>query len=374
MSNENSSPRWLELTVRAEAEAVESVSELFSTYGYNQGVVIEEQVEPGPDGGAVIDPKALVIVRTYLPLDLDAVTPDSNENEESRLLTTEQKVQKLRESIWHLSRLRRIEPLEVVEKREEDWANAWKEFYQVHRIGKRSVIKPPWQEFTPQPDDIVIEMDPGMAFGTGLHPTTRLCLQLLEEYLPLRQSQLAQEYTDNKAQAKVLDLGTGSGVLAIAAAKMGASPVFALDTDPVAVRVAKENFERNSLQTAIRAEVGSVAVVPGQTDGFYAFPDEVQRTPRIVAEAMPFDLIIANIIARIISALAQPMAAALKPGGLLIASGIINTHADDTIATLEAAGFQLVTRLEEEDWVALVARRGYALDEAPDVDTEAHPS
>ncbi len=355
------SPRWYELTVLAEPEAVESVSELFATYGYNQGVVIEEQVEPGPDGGAFVDPKALVTVRTYLPLDIDEVTPATDDNPDTHLLTTPEKLQKLREGIWHLSRLRHIEPLEVAEKREEDWANAWKEFYQVHRIGRRSVIKPPWQEYTPAPDDIVIELDPGMAFGTGLHPTTRLCLQLLEDYLP--------QYQPDGA-AKLLDLGTGSGVLAIAARKLGAQPVFALDTDPVAVKAARENFERNGLQDQIQAHVGSLAVISGTTDGFYVFPDEVQRTPPAIVQSAPFDLIVANIIARIITALAPAFASATRPDGLLIVSGIINTHADETQLALETAGFRLLQRLEEEDWVAMVLK----LVATPLEITEGYPS
>lgn len=349
-SEDKESPRWLELTTRAVPEAVESVSYLFTIYGYNQSLVIEEEFEPGPDGGGTINPKALVTVRTYLPLDVDDVAPETDPSEISKSLTTEEKVKKLREGVWHLGQLLRVEPLEVVERREEDWMNAWKEYYQVHRIGKRSVIKPPWQEYEAQPDDVVIEIDPGMAFGTGLHPTTRLCLQLLEDYLP--------SYAAEHSHApKILDLGTGSGVLAIAASKLGGAPVLAVDTDPVAVKVSRENFERNQQQDKIQAEVGSLAVVSGTTDGFYAFPDEVQRTPSVVANAMPFDIIVANIIARIISALAQPIADALSPNGLLIASGIINTHADDTVAALQAAGLEILQRLEEEDWVALVARK-----------------
>jgi ribosomal protein L11 methyltransferase len=192
-----------------------------------------------------------------------------------------------------------------------------------------------------------------MAFGTGLHPTTRLCLELLEEYLPKYQK-YQNTAEANLKRPKVLDLGTGSGVLAIAAQKLGAESVYALDTDPVAVKVSRENFERNGLLTQIQAEVGSIAVVPGSTDGFYAFADEVQRTPAVITQAMPFDIVVANIIARIITALAPALAAALCPSGLLIVSGIINNHADETQAALEIAGFQILQRLEEDDWVAMV--------------------
>ncbi len=332
---ENGVGGWLELSVRAVPEAVEPITELFARYGYNQGVVIEEAVEPGPDGGALIDPTAPVTIRTYIS-------------------TTDQaalgQLEKVRQGLFYLGRLLPIEDLQVAERREEDWANAWKEFYQVHRVGRRSVIKPPWQEYTALPDDIVIEIDPGMAFGTGLHPTTRLCLQLMEDQL------------DPAIHQKVLDLGTGSGILAIAAARLGVPYILGLDTDPVAVQSAKENVERNGLTGQIVMETGSLAIeenISGE-GGFYAFSAEAQRPPDELARSLPFDGIIANIIARILIALAEPMTAALKPGGLLITSGIIGERADEVDAALQKAGLERVERLEESDWVAFAHRRPLA--------------
>ncbi len=321
---------WLELSVRAEPEAVEAITELFARYGYNGGVVIEEEIQPGPDGGAVVDPLALVMVRTYI------TRADGAAN-----------LPKLREGLFYLGKLRHIEELQVAERHEEDWANAWKEFYQVHRVGRRTVIKPPWQEYTPLPDDIVVEIDPGMAFGTGLHPTTRLCLQLLEDRL------------DPAQHAKILDLGTGSGILAIAAARLGAPYVLGLDTDEVAIRSARENVARNGLSGQIQMETGSLAVesVEGKTGGFYSFSQEAQKPPAALTQNLPFDFLIANIIARILIALAEPMAQVLRPGGLLITSGIIEERANEVAQALEAAGLALVERRDENDWVAFAHTR-----------------
>jgi ribosomal protein L11 methyltransferase len=322
---------WLELSVRAEPEAVEAITELFARYGYNQGVVIEEAVQAGPDGGAVVDANALVTIRTYVSV------ADAN-------IET---LEKVREGLFYLGKLRQIEELQVTERREEDWANAWKEFYQVHRVGRRSVIKPPWQPFEAQPGDVVIEIDPGMAFGTGLHPTTRLCLQLLEDRL------------DPQVHAKALDLGTGSGILAIAAAKMGVAYTVGVDTDPVAVRAARENIERNGLLGQIVVEAGSLAIERDQSEGgFYSFAEDAQKPPAVLEEALPYDLIIANIIARVLIALAVPMVQALRPGGLLICSGIIAEKADAVVEALAAAGLQNIERRVENDWVALVGDRG----------------
>lgn len=340
--------------MEAEPEAVEAITELFARYGYNQGVVIEEQVQPEPDGGAVIDPTAQVKIRTYLPLepetDLQTLTEKAEEEDaspEAASLGQHERIQKLREGLYYLGMMRKIGPLEVAERQEEDWANAWKEFYQVHRVGRRSVIKPPWQPYEAAPDDLVIEIDPGMAFGTGLHPTTRLCLILLEDHL-------------NPAQhKKVLDLGTGSGILAIAAAKLNAPQVIGVDTDPVATRAAQENIERNGLKDHVVIETGSLAVEAGSKaeGGFYSFSEEAQKQPPALTAALPFDAVIANIIARIIVALSESLGRSLRPGGLLITSGIIAERAVEVEESLAAAGFELVEHREESDWVAFAHRK-----------------
>src|SRR5438552_18109178 len=206
---------WLELSVEVDPEAVESVSELFARYGYNAGVVVEQSLlapqEEQSDWETLthpeIDPTRPVGVRTYLPNDEDAP----------------RKRQQVEQALWHLGQMRQISPLRVEVREEEDWANAWKAYYGIQRVGERIVIKPSWLEYKPREGDVVLDLDPGMAFGTGLHPTTRLCLTALEERV--------------RPGMKILDLGTGSGIVAIAAAKLGGPSVrvVALDTDNVAV-------------------------------------------------------------------------------------------------------------------------------------------
>jgi ribosomal protein L11 methyltransferase len=202
---------------------------------------------------------------------------------------------------------------------EEDWAHAWKQYFKPQRIGQRLVIKPSWEAYAPEPADLVIEMDPGMAFGTGLHATTRLCLQGLEARVT--------------PGVRVADVGTGSGILAVAAILLGAEHVAATDNDPLAVRIARENAQRNGLSARITVDEASLPP-PGT-----------------------FGLITANILADIILAMADELVAALAPGGVLIASGIIDTRADAVHRGLEAAGLTWETTETEGEWVAIHARR-----------------
>jgi ribosomal protein L11 methyltransferase len=210
---------------------------------------------------------------------------------------------------------------EFRELTEDDWANAWKKHYHVLHVGQRIVIKPSWQEHQPRPDEVVIELDPGMAFGTGLHPTTQMCLRALEEHL--------------KPGAKVLDLGTGSGILAIAAAKLGAGSVLALDNDPLAVRVARANVWANGVQNLVAVEHGSL--------------DKVTEE---------FELVLVNILARVIVELAdQGLVNRVRPTGLLIAAGIIEEQEAEVAAALGEHGMGIVERRQEKDWVTLVGGR-----------------
>jgi len=315
---------WLEISVEVDQEAVEPVSELFARLGYNGGVVVEQAVE-GPQAEQnswdelqfpEIDPNRPISVRTYLPLDGEA--------EETR--------KRIEESLWHLGRMRPVGELRVRECKEEDWANAWKAFYGVQRMGKRIVIKPSWLEYTPKEDDVVLDLDPGMAFGTGLHPTTRLCLEALEDYVPK-----LIEGDDTEVQ-NVLDLGTGSGILAIAAAKLGGDhvKVAAYDTDPVAVDATLQNVARNGLAQQIEVGLGSAAAT--KADG-------------------PYDLIVANILASVIIDLSKSLAGLLAPGGTLISSGIFFERGEGVKAALERAGLALREERKEGDWLCLVSVR-----------------
>lgn len=307
---------WLELSVEVDPEAVEPVSELFARLGYNGGVVVEQPliVPEGeyPDWSALqqpeIDPNRPVSVRTYLTDDEEAAP----------------KREEIEQALWHLGRMREVGALLVKPCKEEDWANAWKEYYGIQRMGRHIVIKPSWLQYTPKEGDVVLDLDPGMAFGTGLHPTTRMCLAALEEYV--------------QPNTNILDLGTGSGILAIAAAKLGGPgvQVAALDTDQVAVDATRENVERNSLLDRISVRRGSAVAAE---------------------ETGPYDLIVANILATVIIELSKSLHDLLAPGATLIASGIFIERGDNVIEALERAGLPVRRRIQEGDWLCLVSDR-----------------
>jgi ribosomal protein L11 methyltransferase len=204
---------------------------------------------------------------------------------------------------------------------EEDWAEAWKAHFHPIPIGKRLVVAPTWSEFSPKPDQIVVWLDPGMAFGTGSHPTTQLCLEALERFV--------------EGGETALDWGTGSGVLAVAAAKLGASRVVAGDIDPLAVSIARENAIKNDAADRIVFLVG-----------------ETPSCARVQC-----DLATCNILAGVIITLADDLASSIKEGGLLLASGIIDSRETEVASALEMAGFHLTETLRRGEWVALIARR-----------------
>jgi ribosomal protein L11 methyltransferase len=326
---------WLELSVDVESEAVESVSELLAQYGYNGGVVVDQPIIAGADGPEYsFDTSRPVTVRTYLPLDERA--------EETR--------QRIEQALWHFGQMRTVGALSVRPLEEEDWANAWKQHYTIQRIGARTVIVPSWLEYTPQLDDIVLRLDPGMAFGTGLHPTTQLCVGFIEQHVT--------------PGMQVLDLGCGSGILAIAAARLGAT-VLALDTDSIAVTATRENVERNDVAGLVSVAEGSLGGGAALDHWLYPTPDDRPPTTddsdnqsSVVSGQQSFDLIVANIIARVLSALAADMAGALTSAGTLIASGIIADREHEVVAAFAEAGLVPLERSQEGDWVALVYRKG----------------
>jgi ribosomal protein L11 methyltransferase len=328
---------WLELSVDVDPEAVESISELLAREGYNGGVVVDQPIIPGADGPEYsFDASKPVTLRTYIPVD-------------ERVEAVRARVE---HALWHFGQIRPVGPLRVRSLEEEDWANAWKQHYTVHHIGERTVIVPSWLEYEAQPGDIVLRLDPGMAFGTGLHPTTQLCLAFIEHYV--------------KSGASVLDLGCGSGILAVAAARLGAT-VLALDTDPIAVEATRENVTRNDVAGRVTVAEGSLGA--GATMGHWlSWDTETRRQGDKETDTSPFppvplssllgvDLIVANIIARVLAALAQDMADALKPGGTLIASGIIADREQEVVDAFAAARLAPRERRQEGDWVALVYQK-----------------
>jgi len=303
--------RWLELTVETHPEAIESVSELLSQYTPG-GVAIEEPFE-------LIDEGQEYRVLVGQPVKVYGYLPVDGTEEDAR--------QRVAEGLWHLSSLGAhfVGDLQTRIVNEEDWANAWKDYFHVTHIGQRLVIRPSWRTYTPQRDEVVLELDPGMAFGTGLHPTTRMCLEQIERY--------------TRPGMRALDVGTGSGILALAAARLGASSVYCIDNSSVAVESATANAAANDLSDRLTVVLGVL--------------DEAEAA-RLQGQ---FDLVLANIIARVIGSIAPQLAGVLAPGGLLIASGIIEERKHEAEQPLLAAGLTLVEQVMIDDWVTLVMRK-----------------
>lgn len=204
---------------------------------------------------------------------------------------------------------------------EEDWADSWKKYYKPIKTGKRLVIVPVWETYDAQPGELTVLMDPGMAFGTGTHETTRLCAALLEEY--------------TAEGCSVLDVGCGSGILAICASKLGAGECFACDIDPVAVRIAEEN-----------------TVLNGTLNVKCALSDLLAGVP-----AKQYDVCVANIVADVIIRMAPDIGRYMKDDGVLIVSGIIEERADEVISVLEANHFAVVNGKRENGWYAGVVKK-----------------
>lgn len=204
---------------------------------------------------------------------------------------------------------------------DEDWANAWKKFYKPVKAGEKIVIKPTWEEYNAEANDLIIEMDPGMAFGTGTHETTSMCIKLLEKYV--------------KPQSVVFDVGSGSGILGISAAKLGAKHVECVDIDKTACKVAKENAEHNNVVDKLQVKCGNLL-------------DVVKEKA---------DIIVANIIADIIIGFTEDAWKALNSEGIFISSGIIKDRKDEVLDKISTSGFEVIEILEMGEWCAIVAGR-----------------
>lgn len=303
---------WLELAVEADIEAVEAVSEILGRVAPG-GSSVEPAFELVDEGlGARVDPTRPAIVRAYVPARDDA--------------TAARAVREAEAALGHLQAfgLRPIGELRTRLVDESDWADAWKAHFPVMRLGRHLVIRPTWRRHRAAPGDVVVALDPGMAFGTGLHPTTRLCLVAIE----------AAAGRGELEGARVLDVGCGSGILSIAAARLGARRVCALDTDPIAVEATVANARRNRLARRIRARQGSLP-----------------------SDEPPFAVVVANLIASVLVTLAGSLRDELRPGGLLVASGIFEDRETEVAAAFAAAGLEVVERAAEGEWVVLGARR-----------------
>ncbi len=225
---------------------------------------------------------------------------------------------------------------------EDDWAHAWKKYFKPIAVTERLTIKPTWEEYTPSREgELIIELDPGMAFGTGTHPTTALCLKALDGAI--------------SGGEQVIDVGTGSGILAIGAIKLGADNVLAVDLDPMAVKNAQENIAQNGLQDVIEARESDLLGVLNEGDN-------AGETARGGVKP-PVDIVVANILAEVILLFIDDVMNVLKPGGIYISSGIYKNKELAVEAGLLAAGFVIVDRLRQDDWVAFVAGKPKGDDE-----------
>ncbi len=321
---------WIEVSVQADGEAAEAASELFNRLNSRpdgQGGAVTEVGGFDPVGE---DHRPTVVVKTYLPADMPE-TP---------------RVQRqIEEGIWYLGRIHPMGEVRIRRLAEEDWANAWKASYHPLRIGTRFLVIPAWlageapgtlEDSRRMPEDaeapgiLPLILDPGMAFGTGLHPSTQLCLMAMEDVV--------------QPDQRVLDAGCGSGILSIAAARLGARRVDAFDIDPIAVRATEENAALNDLPVPINAVVSAG---PGQ-GGLWAAAGGTKPT---------WDVILVNILPHIIIGLLEAgLHTYLAPGGHMILAGIIEEREPEVRAALAERGLSMVQRLTMGDWVSLVAK------------------
>ncbi|MEK5038950.1 50S ribosomal protein L11 methyltransferase [Sporosarcina sp. FSL K6-3457] len=310
--------KWSEIAIHTTHEATEAVANILHEAGAS-GVVIEDSVEPDriheDRYGEIyaLDkndfPVDGVIVKAYLPVN-------------SFLIETMKDISQSIDGLVEFGLDVGKNAIQTNEIDEEDWATAWKQYYHPVKISGRFTIVPTWEEYEPvESDELIIELDPGMAFGTGTHPTTVMCLQALEKYV--------------EPGHTVVDVGTGSGVLSIGAALLGASHIHALDLDDVAVVAAKENILLNKVNDKITVTHGNLL-------------DSVKE---------PADIIIANILAEVILSFSQDAYAILPQDGLFIVSGIIGQKRDLVKDDLIEKGFDIVESVLMEDWVAIVAQK-----------------
>ena len=309
---------WIELIVHTTTEGSDEVSSVLMEAGA-AGTMIEDRADipdPGSPHGIweIVDPKLLdsmpedVLVHAWFE-------PDEHFH---RLL------EEVRSALSLLSaggdRYGSLR-LETASVSDEQWKDVWKKYYKPFYVGKHLVVKPTWEAFSPGPEDKIIEIDPGMAFGSGTHETTSMCLSLLEEVIAGSES--------------VIDVGTGSGILAIGAALFGAGSVLAIDIDPDAVRVAAENVKHNRVDRVVSVRQGNLL-------------DHVDAV---------CDICVANIISDVIMAFAAPLRDHIRPGGLFICSGIVSSRAEEVRKALEEAPYEILRSERKGEWTAFLARR-----------------
>lgn len=302
--------KLLEISLEVDGEAAEAVSAVFNQHGLGGSVLEELRPE---DACAPPTVRAKTYVRSA---------------DRARL-------ERIETALWHLGQIYPIPSPTMRSLSNADWQDSWKAGYKPRRIGRRILIAPAWQPCPAIPSRIFIELDPGLAFGTGLHPSTHLCLLALEQHL--------------RAGQRVLDVGTGSGILAIAAAKLGAGAVVAIDIDSLALDVARDNVARNAVQAVVTLARASLT----QTEAANGVPLGDDPVP-IFGGNGTFDWVLMNILPEVIAVSAPAVAACLAPGGQFMVSGIIETREGFVREALAAAGLTVRQRLRRSDWIALV--------------------
>ncbi|MDY2793932.1 MAG: 50S ribosomal protein L11 methyltransferase [Peptostreptococcus porci] len=313
------SNNWVEIKIKTTTEAVEAITNIL--------------FENGAQGAMIEDPKDFLFQKAH-EYDWDYIEEDVfNTDDENVYIKTyiseENDVVTFIESIKiRISELRNfgidIGAGEIFTDNvnEEDWANNWKKYYKPTKIGDRIVIKPEWEEYCPSEGDLVIHMDPGMAFGTGNHETTSMCIENLEKYV--------------SEKSTVFDIGCGSGILGIVASKLGAKNVVGIDIDEMAVKVANENIQKNNVQDIMTAIVGNMT-------------DKIE-------EGAKADIVVANIIADIIMKMSGDVRKLLKDDGIFISSGIILAKVDEVLENLKDNGFEVVDVIKKGEWSCVIAK------------------
>lgn len=307
---------WIEVRVITKSEALEPVSGIFYSLDC-KGVAIEDPEdilgrEQGPltwdfaDINVLEHKGKVAVVKAYFA---------EEDNIEEILGYVNEKLVELKEMGIDLGEAK----VEHEKMYEEDWANTWKQYYKPSKVGEKIVVKPIWEEYEEKEGELVVNLDPGMAFGTGTHETTRMCIQDLEKYV--------------KEESTVFDVGCGSGILAIAAAKLGAKLAVGVDLDPVAVESSIENVGYNNLNNIEILHGNLVEVIDGKAD-----------------------IVVANILAEIICILTDDVKRVMKDGGVFITSGIIHDRVDMVCEKLEATGFEVIEKNRDGEWNCIVAK------------------
>jgi ribosomal protein L11 methyltransferase len=309
--------KWIEIKIKTDPEAVEAVTSVFYDVGII-GVVIEDPRDimdyKGEendwdyiDPGLIVSDDTKIIIKGYLAEGADLV---------DNINFIKSGIQNLSNYVEQASDIE----VSISDVDEEDWANNWKKYYKPTKVGQRIVIKPTWETYESQEEEQIIELDPGMAFGTGTHETTAMCIGLLEEFVT--------------GEQRAADIGCGSGVLAIAAGKLGAKEVDAVDLDSNAVRVAKENVKLNNMESLIKVHHGNLS------EGLRG----------------EYDIIVANIIADIIIILSSQIQQFSHNDSIFIASGIIHDRVDEVLEALRQNNFEIIKVEKQGEWNAIAAK------------------